>query len=139
MAFEARLDFDAIAKEKQRSRNLQQCLTKKDRQINELLKEQAKRRRSFSPLKRENVALNAEIAVLMENKRKDENHIKELTEQLSKIKTEVIMERLQQEDLKEKVTHLPPIASNVQAPKPKSSFNQRTLRLGEAKIAPDFK
>ncbi|XP_043983380.1 centrosomal protein of 135 kDa-like [Gambusia affinis] len=187
IAFEARLDFDALAKEKQRSRMLQESLTKKERQLNELLEEQAKKRPSFAhvkreaetgkkgfeptaadwrQLKRENVALNAEISVHMENRRKDQHEIKQLTEQLSKIKREVITERIKQEDLRKSrnnkqediavvrldveknikaptenrnIIYLPPIASNIQPPKPKISFNQRTLSLGEGKLLPDFK
>ncbi|PWA27170.1 hypothetical protein CCH79_00021073, partial [Gambusia affinis] len=53
MAFEARLDFDTLAKEKQRNRTLQECLTRKDRQLNKLLEEQTKSRSSVSQPKRE--------------------------------------------------------------------------------------
>ncbi|XP_043992590.1 tropomyosin alpha-4 chain-like [Gambusia affinis] len=53
IAFEARIDFDTLAKEKQRSRALQECLTRKDRQLNKLLEDQSKKRSTFSDLTRE--------------------------------------------------------------------------------------
>ncbi|XP_043998845.1 uveal autoantigen with coiled-coil domains and ankyrin repeats-like [Gambusia affinis] len=187
IAFEARLDFDAFAKEKQRSRMFQELLTKKDRQLNELLEEQAKRRPSpskvkteaetekkrFEPtaadwrqVKRDNVALNAEIKVHMENRQKDQQQIKQLTEQLSEVKREMLFKRIEQADLKKSINkkkediavvrpdvennmkaptensqirYLPPVVSNLEPPKPKVSSNRRTLRLGEGKLLPDFK
>ncbi|XP_043961441.1 partitioning defective 3 homolog isoform X2 [Gambusia affinis] len=53
IAFEARLDFDTLAKEKQKSRALQDCLTRKDRQLNKLLEDQSKKRSTFSDLTKE--------------------------------------------------------------------------------------
>ncbi|XP_043956423.1 vicilin-like seed storage protein At2g18540 [Gambusia affinis] len=53
IAFEARIDFDTLAKEKQRSRALQECLTRKDRELHKLQEEQTKKRSTFSDLTKE--------------------------------------------------------------------------------------
>ncbi|PWA27678.1 hypothetical protein CCH79_00000281 [Gambusia affinis] len=103
---------------------------KKDWQLNEVLEEQAKRRSTLSHPKRE-----AEVTeALTENRQTDRDPIKEVTDQVFKARKLSISERIEHEDSQESIN-----SKQAKLTKTKSVYNQRTLRLGEDRLEPDFK
>lgn len=120
-AFKARFDLSSgsLAEEKERNKGLVKRLLMKDRQVSKLLEKQAKQEReavvvkkSFDhtvsdfiirDLRKTNESLNGQIKALVENRERDQVQIKEVTDQLLKMRELYCIDRMKHENFKEPI------------------------------------
>ncbi|XP_016528265.1 girdin-like [Poecilia formosa] len=186
--FKARVDLSscALTVEKKRNRILKERLTKKEQEVSKLMEEQAETSKllalqqkkealavkqslahteyDWRDLKKENKCLNYQIKVFSESRQRDQQQIKEVTNQIRKVTEMYMTEKKQHENLKatikskgakledkidqtkaeieidaKQLKPLPPMQEKKnQLPKTKSICNRRILVLREGKIEPAF-
>ncbi|XP_043989148.1 filamin-A-interacting protein 1-like [Gambusia affinis] len=180
--FKARIDLcpGVLAEERERNKGLVKRLLMKDRQVSKLLEKQAKQEReavvvkkSFDhsmsdfiirDLKKKNESLNGQIKALLENRERDQAHIKEVTNQLLKMREQYCTDRMKRETKEARVDDCiallrPGDESKIETRSTKKPpgllltadkltlltaqrdpiCNRRIVLLSEGKIQPNFK
>lgn len=145
--FKAKINLTSsiLAEEKQRNRTLVKCLMRKDRQVNKLLKKQARSRsklsqpkrdaevvkKSLEPrgsdwrqLKRGSTSLNYQIKTQTENKQKEQDHINKVTNHGLKMRKLYI--RTEQEDLKASINST---KADIAVEGPKDETNNKEIKF----------